>query len=582
MTKRIAIRLVLPVLVWGMAIGTWSSSPTSVLAQSGPGYQGLPLDPRSDPESPEFDAQSYKKLEMLRRQVLIETMPLEENKNSFLRWYGMIFSQMTQPDRLQKLPELRQELVRDLATAKSDAIHKVLLDTIYRGMYALTQESVSAGGKTYRMHPAVRYNALLMIGDLNKTEKGIQQPLPVPYRPALTIFVNVLRDPKQSQAMKMAALLGVLRHAKLDWAAPDADRLTTPQRDGLTVMMMNIAKGSGDPDASESGGEVWMRRRALETLAALGAVGRIDEVNQLLDGILADANAAPSLRGTAASLLRFAPDQAKIDPTATAKSLGQLATLICKNELAWIEATKEKALAKKSVGGAGGYPGMGPSYGGEGYDPYGMGMPGGAPGMGMGGAEGSDSADYYGMGMEGYAGGEGYPGMGGYGSNTGKPAVPEDPLLNLARRRLKYQLVRVSQGLDAMQRVSQGGPAATQVEKVVERYQAVMAATDISEGDDPTLDVLAENVRAAMGELALLVQPADSTPDDVLIDDPIGPGPAGAGASPVGPAATPAGPGASPVGPAAAPVGPGTSPVGPAAAAPISPAAGPDVSPVGS
>lgn len=569
-----------------LVLGSWSGSSHEqrALAQAPPAFEGLPLDPAMDPLSDKYNQTQYKKLESVKLQILSERLPLEANKNELRRWYGLQFAQMTQLDRLDRLPALRQDFLKDLAITKSEPVHTFVLDTLYRGMELLRKESMTAGGKVYRLHPAVRFNAMLLIGDLNAQERGVQRQFPVPYRQALQTLVLVFRDPKEPESLRMAALLGILRHAKLDWSLAGPEKLTGPQRGGLIGLMRQVVETKTPPAGSSPEGLIWMQRRAIETLSALGAVGEDPAITTTLVSLVGDAKSPPSLRCAAANALRYTPAQGKLDPVQASNRLGQLATAICQNELAWIETTKEKEARKKLVsGGMGGYPGMG---GMDGYGAVGgmgmlggpdMGMPAGPAGMGgmgmgAGGmgddgmeglmSAGGEGAAGYGA-MAGGFGGMGGPGMGPAGMGGPgmgfKPLAPEDPKLSLARRRLKYQLVAVDNGLRGTQRAAGTGPNKAQVDKVANQFKQLLAATDIKEGDNPTLEVLAEQIRKAMGELQSLTAEPEAPPtvdESAITGDPAAP------IGPVGPLAT------GPVGPPAAP-----GPVGPPPAAAAQPAA---------
>ena len=56
-------------------------------------------------------------------------------------------------------------------------------------------------------HPAVQVNAMLMIGELNSVE---QPPTPLPE--ALDAMIAAVQDTKLSDAVRVAALVGIERH----------------------------------------------------------------------------------------------------------------------------------------------------------------------------------------------------------------------------------------------------------------------------------------------------------------------------------------------------------------------------------
>ena len=77
-------------------------------------------------------------------------------------------------------------------------------------------------------HPAVRVNAMLMIGDLNRVE---QPPTPLPE--ALTVMIAAVQSDQLSDAVRATAMVGIKRHVAAGISEEDA-------RKTLTAAMLKI------------------------------------------------------------------------------------------------------------------------------------------------------------------------------------------------------------------------------------------------------------------------------------------------------------------------------------------------------
>jgi hypothetical protein len=320
-------------------------------------------------------------------------------------------------------------------------------------------------------------------------------------------------DKDQEDYLRMAAFVGILRHAKLDLYRK-TNKIPLSTRTNLIAALMTTVNQKTPPDTIKrsEAGHVWMRRRAIEIVGILGGLEMAsgDTTNSVLQSIVADRDEAPSLRCTAAATLRLTSKTAKIDSLVATEKLGELATQICRRELAWIDAELAKrpkaAGVEDGLGGMGGFSGMS----GMGRMSGMGGMSGGEDGEGGFGGE-EDEGGFGGLGGLGGLGGR--PGMGGAFGGSGAMGgfggessdTTKDPRVDLARRRLKYQLICVDVGLSGVGKIdTKSSDEATKREKILERFAAIMKATDLVdlEADQPkSLDTLAKQVRSAMNEL---------------------------------------------------------------------------------
>ena len=351
------------------------------------------------------------------------------NKYGFARW--------SLPANYSRLPGLRKDLVNDFRSSKDQS-------RAYLNSMSLNFFSKMA---TVNVHPAVRYNAMLVVASLNSKDAGTRDPA-VPLSEALPVLLSSVQDEKQIDAVKVAALRGIWRHAALG--------ITDEQVRNDVIAMASTLAGSKSAPGRTAEGHAWMRRRAIDILGTLGIPGDDSETAKLLAQIVSQESNPLSVRLAAADALGRlqVADDTQVDTKTTALSLGKLALEVCKDFADDLQEEIDRQRRERGFGmGMGGMgAGMGPGAMGPGA--MGPGMEGGlmeGMGPGMGGP---------GMGGPGMGGpGMGGPGMGGPGMTAGgrRPKPEEDD--GGIRRRLKARLLDVQTGLTGANSETPGGLA---------------------------------------------------------------------------------------------------------------------------
>ena len=180
-------------------------------------------------------------------------------------------------------------------------------------------------GKDY--HPLSRYNAALLISSLHEANPNSDKPLKATL-PALIACLDSI------DVVQVAALDGLLKHAKAGSVGA--------QRPQHIEAMLKIVNEKTPPTGRTADGHDWIRRRAIDVLAALGDAGPNLTVVAALDKILKDNQSSPELSCSAAKALGsisfHAPES--MNATATAFSIGQIAVDAYKAELARAEERK--------------------------------------------------------------------------------------------------------------------------------------------------------------------------------------------------------------------------------------------------
>ncbi len=280
------------------------------------------------------------------------------NRYAFPRW--------TQKKSYNELPDFRKDLRVEAQTGKDGG------DPHDRLVQQLAMDYLTKLAKGH-YHQAVRYNAMLAIGELHAREaQGFDQP-PVPLPAALPVLLEAVNAADQIDVVKVAALVGLSRHATLGIANPQVvDQQVIPA-------MLKIAATKVSPGRSAEG-HAWVRGLACDVLGELRSAGQQGEVATTLAEIAADS-AAPFLTRCAAAraIGKLDCDDAGVDAIQLSTQVSKLAA----DALAY-ETDQEPpdfdALLLEEKGARGGMDMMSEMDMGGMMDPMMSGMPGMGPG----------------------------------------------------------------------------------------------------------------------------------------------------------------------------------------------------------
>lgn len=172
--------------------------------------------------------------------------------------------QFVQPadTRTRTLGELRIELRNQyLGTGRSGPPYNRLADMTFSFMQAILRGDFDM---------EIKYNAMMMIGDLNESEGDIAQGTkPKPYSKALDLMIRVYRSPKAPDYLRVPALLGIMRHAELHSSSP----MTAEQRDLVLHAMADLLNEKAAPENRTAEAQAWLRRLAAQILGNMGEPG---------------------------------------------------------------------------------------------------------------------------------------------------------------------------------------------------------------------------------------------------------------------------------------------------------------------
>lgn len=428
------------------------------------------------------------------------------NQQLLTGWYqNYHFALMTQAS-MGDIDLQRLEFIKELTMICTDnSIHSHVVDQIaIPQMTAFLQENY---------HPVVKYNAMLIIGQLNSqvvlTDEGRTVPVPLPA--ALTFMVNAIQSGAETDAILLASWIGVLRHVRLNRLNQNIAGSDIVTIAGEAMKLLNQATPPANRSAA---GHVWLQRRVIDVLAMIGQDDQ--KILPKILSIMRDEKAAMSLRLTAARALKYFnySPSTQVPVESTSNALGTLIVRICRNEIDRVDQEKALAALQEASGVS---------------DTEGdMGM-GGAMG-GMGGAMGG-----MGGGMGGMGGALG--GMGGTNDVKSMLAPKEKRQVDYTRRILVYQLFHVYEAIGekqirttppiGMHAAVQDAAGQLALDRVGDAMTALIDILRIPEPDESkpaedelNRDELLEEIAAEIRKLESFVIPVETTPETVTADAP--------------------------------------------------------------
>lgn len=260
----------------------------------------------------------------------------EEAINAWYRLYRLpLFTQVNSGN--EDAASMRSEFNRDLRSCRAAAAHEHIADLLQRAMLTICHDEY---------HPAVRYNAMLMLGDLNSTEAvrvGQNQAPPVPLLPALISMLDEFESEEQIDAVRVAAMIGILRHVELAPFRSEGQSLPASLTTRIIEPMIALVQAETSPDGRSPEGHEWMQRQAIEILGAFGKEGEEGVVLTVLASKLNnDSLSLPIRCAVIQSLAKFEPGLAgNLDSTRILAQAGKVGIDAVRYELLRIQTWEE-------------------------------------------------------------------------------------------------------------------------------------------------------------------------------------------------------------------------------------------------
>jgi hypothetical protein len=287
------------------------------------------------------------------RQTLTGDLALSENRAFDVFYTQYLFPMMTLTDEaeLADLTKNRGLFLRDhLAYCTNPDVHQHLVDLTFAEMKKIASDN---------FHPAVRYNAMYIISQLNTQEPsrvGANRAIPDPYSPALPWMLDEFKKEETPEALKVAALLGIIRHLEMDIYRTADRKIPAAQRADVIATLTTLAQTATPPAGRSLAAQNWLRRRALEGIAHAGFLNPEPNLVKLVTDLIANDKEVLAVRVDAAQSLgkmNLNPP-VKVEVAATAESLVRLAMASVQSELARLDDLQKQDQERVRVlGGSG-------------------------------------------------------------------------------------------------------------------------------------------------------------------------------------------------------------------------------------
>lgn len=367
------------------------------------------------------------------KEALQGTKSLSEVRAAVEPYYTKgLFPQMTRttPEALYLLGRERSSLLDSLERVTAQDVRAYLNDLTFNSLKPIVVENY---------HPAVRYNAVLIIGELNSRQGSGDTTPPIPYSQALSFLIDQMESANQLDGVKVGALIGITRMAIADASdtrRDDSSKVTQQSRDRLVPVLSSLVTAKSSPDRPADVHR-WMQQRAVEALTWIGSGKREKdgEIFNLVASVIQNRENPLALRTSAiASLSRLQPPtDANLAPIigAAASSISDA----IQNEMARLDGTIQAIKDEDFLRRGGNQVAASTSFGDD---------------SGVNQAAENQKAQMKKMKevMEGMGFGSSKKATSG---SAGQKSNPDDDLVNYRRdylrRRIRAQLVSVSNGL---------------------------------------------------------------------------------------------------------------------------------------
>ena len=429
-----------------------------------------------EPPRPVGDAwknpRDYRKFSADKNQIMLGRKPIPD-RDQFIDYYkSSLIARLTDPAHYGKdFPAIRKEMQRDLMT-KVPSIRSDLIDLF------VAELGVIAKGN---YHPASRVNAIILLGSLNTSERTPAGKPAVPYKAVLGELNTTYSTDTEPLGIRLAALVGVLRHVESDWlliangGQPQVEEVT---RTALRATATAIIKTDTAPDGVQQRAWDYFRARSMDLFGSLVSYTPTKADLGIIVAMASQQGSDMLLRSRAV----FALGRQKygviadVDGDAVVGSLVAYLADACQQAIDDVEMLRKANQKRKAAGGAGG----------------GLLGGGGGVGGGVGGDSGGGSSPGGGM-FGGSGGGAGGGGVGGI----------EAFELDMLRRQILYHVFSAKRAIDGTREADFPGAKHFDTVKVFAKFEAQLelledAANDVKLDTDSLID----SIRGTRGLLS--------------------------------------------------------------------------------
>ncbi|MCC7474257.1 MAG: hypothetical protein IT425_02580, partial [Pirellulales bacterium] len=289
----------------------------------------------------------------------------KEKFNDYFTKYHFPAMTQTAPNKLGEIGKLREELFKVYLLKTSNAeLQRELTDLTF------TQVGKIVTAQNPPCHPTARYNAILIVGQLDEKYSPDGRTPPKPYAKATNALVKVVSTATTGNqfppSVILGALVGLERHAQLN------NSLTKESIEAMQGSLLKLVTHDKPIQEMDRGSYAWLRYRAASALARLGTVGDRKAIHDALVKLSVTNKSIDDRCAAVALLDKLDYKDIKLEGSDSVEPLFALA-----RDVAAAEDKRADDFQKKILGGgistfpAASFPGgMGPGSGSEStFDP---------------------------------------------------------------------------------------------------------------------------------------------------------------------------------------------------------------------
>jgi hypothetical protein len=266
-------------------------------------------------------------------------IPLRQQE-TFADYFNFyILPPFAMPQKQDVLPQERSKIRTYFATAKIGVPYDELSKLVMNYMREVILKNPRIKSQV------ARYNAVLVIGDLNAFEgnsTGGKYAKPLPE--ALPVLVDLLKDEKQPAYIHVAAIVGIQRHAAMNSVYP----IEQAAKGAIAQLMLKLLQQSDPPATSSASGHAYLRATAAEILAQINDPGINDALLAAIQQALDEPDAPRSMKMALCGSIGMVeiPKPTKVDLAQLAGSVGRASIVACEQEL---ERSRELELERQQA-----------------------------------------------------------------------------------------------------------------------------------------------------------------------------------------------------------------------------------------
>jgi uncharacterized membrane protein YgcG len=215
---------------------------------------------------------------------------------------NFLLAKLTDPRTYGKdFAAIRRELTNDLTSASQSAsLHNDMVQSLITEFTAILDANY---------HPATQVNAIILLAGLNSQERSLSGAPATPEKAAFPILRARLEKADAPLGIRLAALIGVLRHVESDWfvKTPVDRQMTAEELSELTVLAKAIIAQDKPTEGIDQAAHDYFRARTMDLFGSLASYTPSVDSLKFITDMVANKDVDMTLRSRAVFALGRQP-----------------------------------------------------------------------------------------------------------------------------------------------------------------------------------------------------------------------------------------------------------------------------------